>query len=251
MADTTLTRLARARGRALRRSVGQQLLDLREARGLSIREVARAASLDPRWLSRAEAGDGNLTMDAVAALATVLGADPSLRLYQATGPRLRDHVQVRLIDTLVAALGPRWQPRLEVPVYRPSRGVIDLVLAAPARRQLAAGEAHSEIRRAEQQLRWAAEKTDSLPSASGWPWMDGTPTTARLLVLRSSREVRAVVASAPALFRAAYPGRTADAIDALTGDSRDLPESTVIWVDVRGRASRLLEGPPRAIDVGR
>jgi len=51
---------------------------------------------------RAESGEANLTLGALAALAAVLGAEASVRLYPATGPRLRDHIQVELIETLLA-----------------------------------------------------------------------------------------------------------------------------------------------------
>jgi hypothetical protein len=52
-------------------------------------------------------------------------------------------------------------------VYRPTRGVIDLVLTEPRTSEVIGGEAHSEIRAAERQLRHAAEKVDALPSAPG------------------------------------------------------------------------------------
>lgn len=73
----------------------------------------------------------------------------------------------------------------------------------------------------------------------------------RLLLLRSSATTRAVVSATPALFRAAYPGRTADAVDALTGPAGTFPGAAIAWVDVRGKASRLLDGPPRGVAVGR
>lgn len=251
MADTALERLARSRGRDLRRGVGAQLLDLREERELSLREVGEPAGVDRSVLARAEAGEANLTLGALAALAAVLGAEASVRLYPAIGPRLRDHIQVRLIEALLAALHPRWQPRLEVPVYRPVRGVLDLVLVEPHAREVVGGEAHSEIRRAERQLRWAAEKTDALPSATGWPWMTGEPRVGRLLLLRSTAATRELVSSAPALFRAAYPARTMDAVACLTGAGSPWPGAAIAWVDVRGSASRLLDGPPRGVPVGR
>ncbi len=251
VADTALQRMARSRTRDLRRNVGGQLLDLREERELSQREVGAAVGIDRSWLAKAEAGEANLTLDALAALATALGAEASVRLYRFAGPRLRDHIQVRLIETLLEHLHPRWDPRLEVPVYRPARGVIDLVIVEPQAREIVGGEAHSEVRRAERQLRWAAEKTDALPSASGWPWMAGEPRVSRMLLLRSTRVTREVVASAPALFRAAYPGRTADAVTALTEPGHPFPDASVVWVDLRGAASRLLDGPPRGIEVGR
>jgi transcriptional regulator with XRE-family HTH domain len=86
MADTDLQRLSRTRGRNLRRSVGSQLQDLREDRELSQLEVCAAIGIVRSWLSRAETGEANLTLDALAAIATALGAEPSVRLYPATGP---------------------------------------------------------------------------------------------------------------------------------------------------------------------
>lgn len=263
MADTALERLARSRGRDLRRAIGAQVRDLREERGLSLREVAAISRVDRSVLARAETGEANLTVDGLAAVSAVLGAEASVRLYPAIGPRLRDHIQVRLIETLLTVLHSRWRARLEVPVYRPVRGVIDLVLVEPEAHEVVGGEAHSEIRRAERQLRWAAEKVDALPSATGWPWMEGGPPWAgqprtaggprvgRLLLLRSTAATRDLVSSAPALFRAAYPGRTADAVACLTGAASLWPGAAIAWVDVRGSASRLLDGPPRGVPVGR
>jgi transcriptional regulator with XRE-family HTH domain len=251
VADTAIERLARSRGRELRRRVGAELKALRDDRELSLREVGRAVDVHPSVIARAEVGEANVTLETLAAIATALGAEPSIRLYPATGPRLRDHIQVRLIETLLAALHPRWQARLEVPVYRPQRGVIDLVLAEPRAAEVVGGEAHSEIRSAERQLRWAAETADALPSAAGWPWMEREPRVARLLLLRSTAAMRTVVAGAPALFAAAYQGRTSEAVAALRGPGGSFPASAIIWVDVRGSASRILDGPPRGILVGR
>jgi transcriptional regulator with XRE-family HTH domain len=251
MADTAIRRLATSRSRELRRSVGGQLLELREERELAQRVVGNEAGVDRAWLAKAESGEGNLTLDALARIATVLGAKASVRLYPATGPRLKDHIQVRLVETLLATLDRRWHPRLEVPVYEPSRGVIDLLLIDTREGQLVSGEAHSEIRRAERQLRWAAEKTDSLPSAEGWPWLPGRPRIGRLLLLRSTEATRAVVNASPHVFGAAYPGRTEDAVRALQGPTGTFPDAAIVWVDLRGTASRLLDRPPRGIDVGR
>jgi transcriptional regulator with XRE-family HTH domain len=190
-----------SRARALRRSAGEQVRDLREERGLSLRELGAAIGVHPSVIARAETGEGNVTLATLARVATALGAEASLRLYPATGPRLLDHLQVRLIETLLERLHARWRARLEVTVYRPVRGVIDLVLASAYDLQLAGGEAHSEIRRAERQLRWAAEKTDALPSADGWPWMSGSPRTSRILLLRSTGSTRAIVRAAPTCSR--------------------------------------------------
>jgi transcriptional regulator with XRE-family HTH domain len=251
MADTAIARLARSRARDLRRSIGAELRAAREDRGLSVRRVASEAGVDRSVLARAETGDANLATDALAAVATVLGMVASVRLYPATGPRLHDHIQVRLVETLLRLLHDRWHAMLEVPVYRPSRGVIDLVLADREAGEIVSGEAHSEIRSAERQLRWAAEKSNALPSADGWPWMRGHPRTGRLLLLRSTAATRAVARDAPAVLATAYPGSTREAFGALTTGVGAFPGAAIMWVDVRGTASRLLDGPPRGIAVGR
>jgi len=251
MAHTTISRLAIAQARKLRRSVGDQLRDLRDEREVSIRELAAASGVHPSVISRAEAGEANATIGTLTRIATALGAEPSVRFYPTTGPRLHDHVQVRLIETLLQRLHPRWRARLEVPVYRPVRGVIDIVLAESTAGELVGCEAHGEIRRAERQLRWAAEKTDALPSADGWPWMDARPRTSRLLILRSTAATRTLVQSTPHVFAAAYPGRSSEAVDSLTGLTGVVPEAAIVWIDIRGTASRLLFGPPRGVAVGR
>jgi transcriptional regulator with XRE-family HTH domain len=247
MADTKLQRLAEARARDLRRSVGEQIRDLRGSRGLSIRELAAAAGVDRSLLSKAEAGEATLTSSALAAIAACLGAEASVRLFQTVGPRLTDHVQARLIDTLATALHPRWRLRLEVPVWQPARGVIDMVIEERGRETVIAGEAQSEIRRAEQQLRWAAEKVDGLRADADFAGRQ----VRRLLLLRNTADVRATIVSAPAMFAAAYPSRTSEAVAALTGDGLDFPDAAICWVDLRGRKSRLMDGPPRTVSVGR
>ena len=71
------------------------------------------------------------------AIAAALGCDLSVRMFPGTGPRIRDRIQVAMSEALLASLHPRWRAQPEVPVYRPVRGVIDLVLTdatAPSRR---------------------------------------------------------------------------------------------------------------------
>ena len=63
----------------------------------------------------------------------LLGADISVRLYPGTGPRLTDRHQARMVEILLRSLSDDWRPHVEVPVSRPSRGVIDVVLERPAK----------------------------------------------------------------------------------------------------------------------
>jgi hypothetical protein len=178
-----------------------------------------------------------------------MGCRVSTRLYDTDGPRVRDHVQVRLIEALLNVLHPRWVARLEVAVYRPVRGVIDVVLQDRETNDLVAGEAHSRLMTVEHQLRWAGQKADSLQSARGWPWADtmDQPTTGRLLLLRSSAAMRELVRTVPEVFRAAYPVESARAYAALTTADMRWPGDAIVWATLDGTDTRLIDGEPRAL----
>ncbi len=251
MADTLLDRLVKARSRDLRRTTGDMLRETRGARELSVRAVALAAHVDRGVLARAELGEAALTTDALAAVAAALGMEASIRFYQTVGPRVRDHVQTRMLGALLGRLDARWQPRVEVPVWGPARGVIDLVLVNAEQRTVVLCESHGELRSVEQQLRWAAEKADSVESAAGWPWSLDRPRRCRLLLLRNCVAMRDLVQAVPAVFAAAYPGRSDEAFGALVRGEGTVPDATVLWVDVDGTATRVLSRPPRGVSVGR
>jgi transcriptional regulator with XRE-family HTH domain len=55
---------------------------VREAQGLSLRQAARLAGIDPAHLSRVERGEKQLTVDALARLAKVLRLDTLARLLR-------------------------------------------------------------------------------------------------------------------------------------------------------------------------
>lgn len=248
MGSREIERVIHERQRALGRSVGDQYRRARLDAGLSLRALGRAVDLDPSHVMRIERGEREPSLDALVAIATALGHEVSLRLYPSTGPRIRDHIQARMIEALLQVLHPRWHPRLEVPVYRPVRGVIDLVLQDQVSSLLVAGEGHSQLRAVEQEVRWATEKADALPSARGWPWADTVepPPVSRLLLLRSTATTRDIVRSLPATFRAAYPARSRDAVGALTATGA-WPGPAIVWVDVNGARTRVMHGPPRGV----
>jgi transcriptional regulator with XRE-family HTH domain len=242
--NSNLERSIVARQRACRQAVGRELQRARLEAGLSIRRVGRESGVDPSHIRRVELGVAALSQDALVAVGAVVGHDASVRLYPSSGPRVRDHVQVRMLEALLRALHPRWRPHLEVPVYRPVHGVIDVVLDDADARLVVSGEAHSVLHAVDAQVRWAAQKTDALPSADGWPWgMDGEPGRSRLLLLRDTAANRALVGSGATLFRAAYPAPSAEAYQALTGAS-PWPGSAIVWVHLDGSASRLLHASP-------
>jgi transcriptional regulator with XRE-family HTH domain len=249
MGRTKLEQQVADRQRALRRAVGEELRRVREDEGLSLRSVSAAAGYHHSHLPRIETGDRDGSLDAVAAFAAAMGHQVSLRLFPTTGPRVRDHLQVRMIEALLAALHPRWVPRLEVPVYRPARGVIDVVLQDRATSDIVAGEGHSTLATVERQLRWAGQKADSLPSADGWPWARTVepPRVSRFLLLRSTRAMHELVGGLPEVFRAAYPADPGEAYASLTGGEAGWPGAAILWVDIDGAATTILHGLPRAL----
>jgi transcriptional regulator with XRE-family HTH domain len=251
MGSSELERAIADRQQAMARSVGDQYRAARLDAGLSLQALGRATGLDPAHLRRIERAERDPSLDAMVAIATALGRDVSLRLYESTGPRVRDHVQARMIEALLGILDARWIARLEVAVYRPVRGVIEVVLQDRETHQLVAGEGHGSLRVVEQQLRWAGEKADALPSARGWPWADvvAPPPVSRLLLLRSTAETRALVRALPNTFRRAYPARSEAARASLATATAPWPGSSILWVDVSGARTHVLHGAPRGADT--
>ena len=239
-------RQLRTARRELFRALGAEIRRHRDDAGRSQAAIARAAGISPGHISAIEAGTAEPSVGVILAISLALGCDLSVRLFPNTGPRIRDRLQVPMGEALLALLHGRWQRRPEVPVYRPVRGVIDLVLSDPVTHDAVATEVQSQLRRVEQQIRWSVQKADAL---AGLPEFDGA-TISRLLVVRNTAGMREVVRAASQTLSAAYPARAVDVLASLTGDT-PWPGAAMIWANVdRGRA-RILDGPPRGITVGR
>jgi transcriptional regulator with XRE-family HTH domain len=260
--------------RQVRRTLAADLRSGREDAGISQRGLAAAAGVSDATIRAIERDAVEPSLQVVARVATALGMTLGVRLYPGTGPPIRDHIQAAMLTALLAILHGRWRGRPEVPVHRPVRGVIDLVLDA-VREPLLACEAQSELRRLEQQLRWSRAKADALadggvhdPSAilerryatgsETSPAADGAPpgpvppggAVGRLLLLRSTVKTRAVVAQYADLVAAAYPARSRDAYAALTTEA-PWPGDALLWCRVEGSRATVLVHPPRGIVVGR
>lgn len=253
MGETELQRHVRQRQEDFRRALADEIRRVVESEGVSLRAVARAVGVDSSQLSRVLRGKEGISHEALVAVATALGHDVSLRLFESSGPRIRDRLQARMIEALLRITHRRWLPHLEVGVYRPIRGVIDLVLQDRTTGDLIAAESHSQLRSVELLMRRAGEKADALPSATGYPWSREpiVPGIGRLLLLRSTSATHELVRTLPATFRAAYPDSTVAAVDALRTGRRPWPGSAVVWVRIDGAATRVLEGTPRAVRLGR
>ena len=131
-------------------------------------------------------------------------------------------------------------------MYRPVRGVIDLVLADRSARIAVPTELQSELRRVEQQIRWSVQKADALAAT---PELAGDRVS-RLLVVRNTAAMRETVRAAARTLAAAYPARAADAVASLTAD-RPWPGAALLWANVEPGQARILDGPPRGVTVGR
>jgi transcriptional regulator with XRE-family HTH domain len=244
-----LDRTIKQRHREAIRAIGRDLLRMRSDAGATQAQVSALAGLDRSHYSRIEAGVANAGLEKLVAIAAVLGADVTVRFYPGTGPRLTDRHQARMVEALLRSLSADWRPHVEVPVSRPARGVIDIVLERRADHLLVATEVHSEIRRLEQQLRWAADKAASLDSSE----LIGSrpmPDVSRLLVLRSTASTRQLAQEFEATFSAAYPARSRSVVSSLR-DGAKWPGAGIVWIRIEGDRVELLDGPPRGVTLGR
>jgi len=92
-----------------------------------------------------------VSLEVLTAIGAVLGCDLSVRYFPGSGPRIRDRFQAPIVEALIGILDQSWVPQPEVPVMRPVRGVIDLVIRREI--EVVACEVQSELRRLEQVLR--------------------------------------------------------------------------------------------------
>jgi transcriptional regulator with XRE-family HTH domain len=235
----------------MRVAVGGEIRRMRVDAGLSQRRLASMAEIDHGFLSLIERGLREPSLAVLLAIAKALGGNVSVRLYPGTGPRLTDPIQARITEALVRILHPRWTRMLEVPVYRPVRGVIDVVLHDRAANVAVAIEVQSQIHRLEQQLRWSNEKVDALPSAEFWRFVDPAPRINRLLILRSTRVNRELVSRFAETIAIAYPASPSMAFGALTTAADPWPGSAVLWATVDGETAHILNRSPRGVTPGK
>lgn len=206
--------------------------------GITLAALARAAGVPYGHMWRIMSGKAAPSIETYAKLAIPLGADLSTRLYPNTGPLIRDRHQARILEALLAQLHPRWRAFTEVPVWKPSRGWIDVVLHEPHEGRIVATEVESDIRRIEQQVRWARSKADSLPSWDGWP-VDSAPQISQLLIARRTRATGTVANEFARQLNLAFPAHPADALAALRGTAA-WPGSALVWAQIDAKGVRLL-----------
>lgn len=207
------------------------------------------AGIDRTFYGRVESGVVHPSIETLIAIATAMGADVSIRVYAGSGPRLTDRHQARMVECLLRQIAPIWVPHLEVPTFRPARGVVDAVFERRDVPLLVVSEFESTLARLEQQIRWAAEKVASIGS-SDVVGPGPMPSTSKLLVLRSTALTRTLARTFEALLRTAYPSSTHAAVESLRTGS-PWPGDAIVWVRIGGDHVKLLDGPPRGVRLGR
>jgi transcriptional regulator with XRE-family HTH domain len=211
---TTIERAAARQAREIGARLGNELRQAREDAGLSLSRLAVLCGMSKGQLHRIEGGASQPGWEILARLSAALGRKPVLTLYPDGDPLIRDHHAAAMIGALLDIRHDRWRPRLEVTVYRPVRGSIDLVLDA-IDEPIIACEAQSDLRRIEQQVRWFRANADALATTRQGDWAgEPAPRVDRLLLLRSTRRTRAIVAQYAELLEAAYPARAIDTCQA-------------------------------------
>ncbi|MBM4408918.1 MAG: helix-turn-helix transcriptional regulator [Chloroflexi bacterium] len=232
------------RDRDLRRALGAQIRQLREDAGISQAALARAAGLDRAHVCRIESGTAAASLDAYQAIAVALGADLRLLIVPGAGVPIRDRYQAPMIEGLLRLLHRRWLRFLEVPVHRPVRGVVDLVLHDPGQPVTIASEAQSQIRRVEQQLRWHNLKADGLRAGSELP-LGAPATVSRLLILRDTSANDRLVQALHETFATQYPADPGAALDALASAAGAWPGPALLWARIDGSEVAIRAHPRR------
>lgn len=246
-----IDRVVKRRHRDLVNGLARDLIRLRTDSGATHGRVAQVAGIDRSHYSRIESGEVRPSFETLVAIATALGADVSVRLYPGSGPRLTDRHQARMVEALLRALHHSWRAHVEVPVSRPARGVIDIVLEQPSAELFVATELHSEVHRLEQEIRWAADKARSLDSSHlRRAGSEPEPIVSTMLVLRSTATTRAVARQFEATLGAAYPAQTSLAVSSLRAGTA-WPGPSLVWIRIQADDIEILDGPPRGVSVGR
>lgn len=245
LTSTAIRRETTRRIRWLETRIGEDIRRIRLDANVSLAALGRATEIDPAYIGRIEAGLEHPSLEVLTAIGVALGADLGVRYFAGAGSRIHDRFQAPMLEALLTDLGPRWRPALEVAVRNPVRGVIDAVLRDRVAAIAIATEVQSDLRRLEQQIRWGREKADAL-ALSDAEW-----SVSQLLVLRSTVRTRELARQYEALLRAAYPGRAADAVAALTASAAPWPGSSLVWMHLHGTTATLMRHPPPGVALGR
>ncbi len=212
-ATTSRHRQSRKRlARELKRALGRDLTRIRLDAGASHGTIAALAGIDRSHYSHIEAGTANPTLETLAAIAVALGGgylrsglsrDGSSLDRPASGPHGRDSPSGALGGLAAACRGARLptRPRCD---RRGPRSDDQMACWSRPRRILSSVD--------------SSNRSDGRPPKP--PRLDPRigrigpmPDLSRLLILRSTASTREIARMFESTLRAAYPARTADAVD--------------------------------------
>jgi transcriptional regulator with XRE-family HTH domain len=250
----TRTAVARETERRMRRmylATGDEVRRLRIDAGVTVSALAQVVGVHRTYLARIEAGRAHPSLEVITAIGIALGADLGVRFFAGYGPRLVDRFQAAMIEVVLDSLDRRWTVELEVAVTTPARGVIDLVLTDRTNGVIVAGEAQSELRRLEQQIRWSGDKAEGLANRLSAMDHGEAPAVSRLLVLRSTMRTRELARQYGTTLATAYPATTKDVVKSLTTPTAPWPGSGIVWVHLDGSERSLMPFPPPRVSLGR
>lgn len=238
--------------RRLGPQIGDEIRLMRLGGGLTLTSLSEVVGVHRSHLARIEAGTVIPSFAVLVAIGVALGADMNLRYFPGVGPRLVDRFQAAMVESFLRSLHRRWTVRLEVPILRPARGVIDAALLDTLTPIAIVSEAQSELRRLEQLIRWIEEKAAGFGDLLAHEAAPGpAPKVSRLLILRSTMATRALAREYRSTLATAFPARTVDVHAALTTSSAAWPGAGIVWMTVAAGTATLLAHPPRGVDLGR
>jgi len=201
------------RGRALARSLSDDLRAARVEHGLNQRSVARAVGISDSQLSRIELGETRaISIERLAAIAAVVGLELAVRAYP-TGRPIRDAAHAALILRFRRVCHPRfgWRTEVPMPLPRDLRAWDVVLVVGDVRIGI---EAETRVRDIQSLERRTALKLRD----SGFE--------RAILVLADTRSNRRVVRETAPLLAASFPVSSAVAVRALRAGS--IPEANAV-----------------------
>ncbi len=200
--------------------LGGELAALRLRAGVSQAAVGRAVDVDRTVITRLERGDPRVGLPIRFRVAALLGADLRLSAYAQAGPLIRDAVQARLLERILARLDRRWRTIVEATVPGNSRMSVDLRLDSPSTTVLC--EVESRIGSLEEIIRELHVKRTA--------FLDGGKAISVILALPATRHHRAIVQEHPAIIRAAFPETSSSIEAALVNAELPWPGDGILWL---------------------
>jgi transcriptional regulator with XRE-family HTH domain len=142
----------------LRRQCREAIKAARVDAGVPQSTVAAACGLSASHYCEIEAGTAEPSIQAVVRIGVALGRRPWFGLRPESDPLVRDRRQAPMVEAFLTDLHSRWSRMLEVGVYWPVHGVIDVVLSETAGPEVVAVEFQGGIGRLEETLRWSGRR---------------------------------------------------------------------------------------------